>query len=151
MGLIEFVFLQTCLSKGGGFHFPPCHIPNVCGFLVLLDCPLDLSALAVFSPIPTDPRAMLDEDYNCSAHISLDSESGGQKRQRVEKPLNASNLVHSEPYYKTVKNLHLWDITFIDVVLISSPMGMLGLPFLTSTKGFSAKVKEAAIFSLYLA
>ncbi|KAL6957383.1 non-specific serine,threonine protein kinase [Sarracenia purpurea var. burkii] len=112
---------------------------NVCGFLFLLDCPLDLSALTIFSPIPTDSVAMIDEDSDCSPHTSLDSEYC-QKRQKMEKPLDANNLICLEPCYKTVKNLHLWDITFIDVVLISSPMGMLGLPFLTRTKGFSAKI-----------
>ncbi|KAL7238059.1 hypothetical protein ACSBR2_004206 [Camellia fascicularis] len=131
----------TCLSKGRGFYFPPCHILNVCGFLVLLDCPLDLSALTIFSPILTDSKAILDEDSDCAAHISLDSESTGSKRQKLEKPLDdTKNFVHSEPCYKTVKNLNLWDITSINVVLISSPMGMLGLPFLTRKKGFSAKI-----------
>ncbi|XP_028111729.1 integrator complex subunit 9 isoform X3 [Camellia sinensis] len=138
---IDRVFLQTCLSKGRGFYFPPCHILNVCGFLVLLDCPLDLSALTIFSPILTDSKAILDEDSDCPAHISLDSESRGSKRQKLEKPLDdTKNFVHSEPCYKTVKNLNLWDITSINVVLISSPMGMLGLPFLTRMKGFSAKI-----------
>lgn len=44
------------------------------------------------------------------------------------------------PRYRTVKNLLLWNVSFIDVVLISSPIGMLGLPFLTRDKEFSAKV-----------
>ena len=83
---------------------------------------------------------MLDEDSDISPCMSLDSETD-QKRHKMEKNLDANNLIHSEPCYKTVKNLQLQDITFIDVVLISSPMGMLGLPFLTRTKGFSAKVK----------
>ncbi|XP_052193113.1 uncharacterized protein LOC127801764 [Diospyros lotus] len=116
----------TCLSKGGGFHFPPCYIIDVCGILVLLDCPLDLSALAIFAPILTD--------------ISNDSEPGDQKRQKREKALDAKVLVQSEPCYKNVNNLHLWDSAFVNVVLISSPMGMLGLPFLTRTKAFSAKI-----------
>uniref|UniRef100_A0A5B7BS94 Beta-Casp domain-containing protein n=1 Tax=Davidia involucrata TaxID=16924 RepID=A0A5B7BS94_DAVIN len=131
----------TCLSKGGGFHFPPCHILNICGFRVLLDFPLDLSALTIFSPISTDSYTMRDEETSdCSAHKSLDSESVDNKRQKIEKPLNANNLIHAEPCYKTVKNLHLWNASFIDIVLISSPMGMLGLPFLTRAKGFSAKI-----------
>ncbi|XP_057512535.1 uncharacterized protein LOC130794608 isoform X2 [Actinidia eriantha] len=129
----------TCLSKGGGYHFPPCYILNIDGFRFLLDCPLDLSALAIFSPIRTDSNAVLDEDSDISPCMSLDSEMD-QKRHKMEKNLDANNLIHSEPCYKTVKNLQLQDITFIDVVLISSPMGMLGLPFLTRTKGFSAKL-----------
>ncbi|XP_078169753.1 integrator complex subunit isoform X3 [Carex rostrata] len=40
----------TCLSQGGGFYFPPCHIIQLCGFSLLMECPVDLSALALFSP-----------------------------------------------------------------------------------------------------
>ncbi|XAR62520.1 hypothetical protein NMG60_11017305 [Bertholletia excelsa] len=136
----------VCLSKGGGYYFPPCHILEVSGFLVLLDCPLDLSALTIFSPIPTSCSATVNVDSDHSAHVSSDTESVVQTRQKLEKLLDAENLIHSEPYFKTVKRLHLWDIAFIDVVLISSPMGMLGLPFLTRSKGFSAKIyaSEAA-------
>ncbi|PON58150.1 Integrator complex subunit [Trema orientale] len=107
----------TCLSKGGGFNFPPCHILHICGFRVLFDAPLDLSALTIFSPVPGGPDGLSGEEALC-----------------------CRDLVHAEPCYKTVKNLHLWDASFIDVVLISSPMGMLGLPFLTRMKGFSAKI-----------
>ncbi|KAK9015044.1 hypothetical protein V6N11_006171 [Hibiscus sabdariffa] len=120
----------TCLSKGGGFHFPPCHMLNVCGFRILLECPLDLSSLAIFSPVPV----------GLEVHEPLDSESVARKKQKIEKTLDANDLVRAEPWYKTVKNLHLWDPSFIDVVLISSPMGMLGLPFLTLSKDFSAKI-----------
>jgi integrator complex subunit 9 len=42
--------------------------------------------------------------------------------------------------------LHLWNASLIDVILISSPMGIMGLPFLTRRKGFSAKV----VFQLML-
>ncbi|KAA8519166.1 hypothetical protein F0562_013422 [Nyssa sinensis] len=84
---------------------------------------------------------MLDEETSdFSVHKSLDSESVDRKRQKIEKPLSAKNLINAEPFYKTVQNLHLWNVSFIDIVLISSPMGMLGLPFLTRAKGFSAKV-----------
>ncbi|XP_059652788.1 uncharacterized protein LOC132299915 [Cornus florida] len=124
----------TCLSKGRGFHFPPCHILNICGFQVLLDCPLDLSALTIFSPIPVDSYVSPDkETSDCS-------ESVCQKKQKIEKTLDASSLIHAEPCYRTVKNLHLYNVSFIDIVLISSPMGILGLPFLTRNKGFCAKI-----------
>lgn len=62
------------------------------------------------------------------------------KRQRIEKTLHADDLIHAEPCYRTVTNLNLWDVSSIDLVLISSPMGMLGLPFLTRNENFSAKV-----------
>ncbi|XP_051124112.1 uncharacterized protein LOC127246658 isoform X2 [Andrographis paniculata] len=111
----------TCLSKGKGYYFPPCHILDVCGFRILFDCPLDLSSLAVFSPVPND----------AVAH---------DERRKADKPLDAGSLICAEPRYRTVKNLLLWNVSFIDLVLISSPMGMLGLPFLTRNKDFSAKV-----------
>ncbi|XP_004308609.1 PREDICTED: integrator complex subunit 9 [Fragaria vesca subsp. vesca] len=134
----------TCLSKGGGYHFPPCHILDICGFRILLDCPLDLSALTIFSPIPSASKASsIDKEnpkcLNCSGPSDRE-ESLVRKRQKVERPLDADDLIYAEPWYKTVRNMHLWNTSFIDVVLISSPMGMLGLPFLTRTNGFSAKI-----------
>ncbi|KAL5829590.1 hypothetical protein ACOSQ3_019058 [Xanthoceras sorbifolium] len=132
----------TCLSKGGGFHFPPCHMLNVCGFRVLFDCPLDLSALTIFSPVPADSCTIGDEESsNFAVHEPVvDMEAGVRKKQKVEKPLDANSSIYSEPWYKTVNNLHLWNASFIDVVLISSPMGMLGLPYITRIKDFSAKI-----------
>ncbi|CAL0326246.1 unnamed protein product [Lupinus luteus] len=131
----------TCLSKGGGFHLPPCHMLNFCGIRILIDCPLDLSALIAFSPIPTAFDALrFEESNNTEANDLLDSNVGSEKRQKIEKNLDAESLIFEEPWYKTVKNLHLWNTSFIDVVLISSPMGILGLPFITRMKGFSAKV-----------
>ncbi|KAI6691796.1 hypothetical protein NL676_019506 [Syzygium grande] len=121
----------TCLSRGKGFYFPPCHMLSVCGFRILIDCPLDLSALAVFAPIPPGFSAAQDEE---GFEHSVDESDG------YEKPMNAKALIRSEPWYKTVANLHLWNLSFIDVVLISSPAGMLGLPFITQAKDFSAKV-----------
>ncbi|KAL9252344.1 Integrator complex subunit 9-like protein [Drosera capensis] len=133
----------TCLSEGGNYHFPPCHILNICGFRVLLDCPLDLSSLMIFSPVPpssnTRPQNVVSE---CGCDLSLDSISvGGKKKKlRPDDEISVNSLVHSVPWYKTVDNLHLWDVSFFDVVLISRPEGMLGLPFLTRCKGFSAQI-----------
>ncbi|ESW32006.1 hypothetical protein PHAVU_002G285400 [Phaseolus vulgaris] len=130
----------TCLSKGRGFHFPPCHMLNFCGIRILLDCPLDLSALLAFSPIPTSLDCLsVVESFNTEAN-GFDSGVGFGKRQKIEKLLHAQSLLFAEPWYKTVNNLHLWNSSFIDVVLISSPMGIMGLPFLTRIKGFSAKI-----------
>ncbi|GAB2234473.1 hypothetical protein Drorol1_Dr00003727 [Drosera rotundifolia] len=133
----------TCLSEGGNYHFPPCHILNICGFRVLLDCPLDLSSLMIFSPVPPSsnsrPQNVVSE---CGCDLSLDSISmGGKKKKlRPDDEISVNSLVHSVPWYKTVNNLHLWDVSFIDVILISRPEGMLGLPFLTRCEGFSAKI-----------
>ncbi|KAJ6925318.1 hypothetical protein NC651_009855 [Populus alba x Populus x berolinensis] len=122
----------TCLSKGSGFHFPPCHILDVSGFRILLDCPLDLSALTIFYPVSPSPKMEEGEQTNDFAvNNCLDM----RKRQKILK-----SLIRAQPWYKTPNNLHLWDPSSIDLVLISSTMGMLALPFLTQTKGFSAKI-----------
>ncbi|KAF8015734.1 hypothetical protein BT93_H1306 [Corymbia citriodora subsp. variegata] len=131
--------LRCGLSRGKGFYFPPCHMLSVCGFRILIDCPLDLSALAVCAPIP--PTAVQDEeDSERSVDESGGCESGNGEREDTAKPMNAKALICLEPWYKTVVNLHLWNLLFIDVVLISSPAGMLGLLFLMRAEGFSAKV-----------
>ncbi|GFQ06060.1 integrator complex subunit 9 [Phtheirospermum japonicum] len=122
----------TCLSEGKGFYFPPCHILDICGFRVLFDCPMDLSSLSVFSPVPMHA--------NETAEYVGGPESNEGKRSKIEKTLNADSLICAEPRYKTVKNLLLWDVSSIDIVLISSPMGMLALPYLTRNIDFSAKV-----------
>ncbi|XP_019224169.1 PREDICTED: integrator complex subunit 9 isoform X2 [Nicotiana attenuata] len=128
----------TCLSEGRGYYFPPCHIVNISGFRVLFDCPLDLSALTVFSPLPIVTSSLLDEKTsNVSGQSSSNSES---VRREVGESLDSKSLIQAEPWYKTVKSLQLWSIYSIDVVLISSPMGMLGLPFLTRLKDFRSKV-----------
>ena len=123
--------LQTCLSKGGNFYFPPCHIITVSGFRILLDCPMDLSSLTIFSPIPI---------HAFSTGELPSPDSVDPKRQKREKPIDSSQLIRAQPWFKTVASLHLWNVPFIDVVLISSPMGMLGLPFWTRANGFRAKV-----------
>lgn len=140
--------MQTCLSEGKGFYFPPCHILDICGFRVLFDCPIDLSSLTVFSPVPIDSIVIVnDENLSCSCQKYAGLESNEEKRRKISKPLNANCLICAEPRYRTVKNLLLWNVSFIDIVLISSPLGMLGLPFLTRNKDFSAKVVQV-IFSV---
>lgn len=124
--------MQTSLSQSGGYNLPPCNILNLCGFHILFDCPLDLSALTIFSPLSTSLYENL--------HPHSTSSDMGQQEQTRKKLLDKNNLIHVEPYYKTVEGLHLWNVSLIDVVLISSPMGMLGLPFLTRAQGFSAKI-----------
>ncbi|KAI3740443.1 hypothetical protein L2E82_30872 [Cichorium intybus] len=118
----DFSVATTSLSQNKGFNLPSCHMVNLSGFHILFDCPLDLSSLTIFSPIST----ILHEH-------TFDSSS-------FKKILDSYNLIPLEPYYKTIERGHLWNVSLIDVVLISSPMGMLGLPFLTCTKGFSAKI-----------
>ncbi|KAJ3708641.1 hypothetical protein LUZ61_012346 [Rhynchospora tenuis] len=109
----------TCLSEGGGFYTPPCHILQWCGFTLLLECPIDLSALAVFSPI-SRTHSSSSSSPPCS---------------------DDDSLIRAVPWYKTVASLHLWDPSSFDAVLISSPCGLLGLPFLTRKPGFSSSTK----------
>ncbi|CAA0809361.1 Unknown protein [Striga hermonthica] len=131
----------TCLSEGKGFHFPPCHIVDIFGFRVLFDCPMDLSSLTVFSPVLWHTSTIDNEDhFPCSCENNVGSSSTEGERLKIDKSLDATSLIHALPRYRMVKNLLLWDISFIDVVLISSPMGMLGLPYLTRNRDFSAKV-----------
>ncbi|XP_074276685.1 uncharacterized protein LOC141600360 [Silene latifolia] len=130
----------TCLSKGQGYHFPPCYMLEIAGFRVLLDCPLDLSALLLFAPVPAYSQATHQHPSHCSCSVPSETDSVTCKRQKLEHSLTAATLIHAIPWYKTVSTLHLWDVSFIDVVLISAPMGMLGLPFLTRNKTFSAKI-----------
>ncbi|KAL6010024.1 hypothetical protein ACLOJK_000455 [Asimina triloba] len=133
---------QTCLSKGSSFHSPPSHLLTICGFHVLLDCPIDFSALSIFSPIPS-PFSSPNQDASSfdSGEKSPSSEDHAQrKRRKVGNSLEAADLICAAPWYRTAKYLHFWDVSMIDVVLISSPMGMLGLPFLTRDCRFSAKI-----------
>ncbi|KAL3729069.1 hypothetical protein ACJRO7_033640 [Eucalyptus globulus] len=121
---------------------------SVCGFRILIDCPLDLSALAAFAPKPPGFSAVQDEeDFGHLVDESDGCESGNEEREDTENPMNAKALIRSEPWYKTVASLHLWNLSFIDVVLISSPAGMLRLPFLTRAKGFSAKLYGSEDFT----
>ncbi|CAH8290576.1 unnamed protein product [Eruca vesicaria subsp. sativa] len=125
----------TCLSKGDGFHYPPCHMLNISGFRVLIDCPLDLLAITIFSPVPCDVG------FEASAYPSEeDAQNPIQKKQKMERQMSFDDLVCVEPWYKTVKTLHLWEVSLIDIVLISNPMGLLGLPFLTQNPRFCAKI-----------
>ncbi|MQM15461.1 hypothetical protein Taro_048409 [Colocasia esculenta] len=137
---------RTCLSKGRGFHFPPCHILDLSGFRILLECPIDLSALTVFDPLLTADVAVIDiGDEEEGIH---EGNSHQKKKRWAEReaeggkgtPLSKNDLINAVPWYKTVGSLNLWDISLIDVVVISSPMGMLGLPFLTRNSNFSAKI-----------
>ncbi|KAK4438629.1 hypothetical protein Salat_0197400 [Sesamum alatum] len=129
------------LESRQGLYFPPCHILDICGFQVLFDCPVDLSSLAICSPVPTGSNSIAyNENFSCSCGKYAGLESNEDKRRKIDKPLDANSLICAEPRYRTVKDLLLWNVSFIDVVLISSPMGMLGLPFLTRNKDFSAKV-----------
>lgn len=112
---------------------------EVCGFRIQFDCPMDFSALPIFSPVPLDFYVISDEDLSThpgNGSFNLENVS----EEKIEKPLDVGSLIKAEPWYKIIKNLRLWNLSFTDIVLISSPMGMLGLPFLTRQKGFSAKI-----------
>lgn len=115
---------------------------DISGVWVLFDCPMDLSSVTIFSPRPLDSNAPVNDDnISCSCQKFVDVDSHEEKR--------GNGLIYAEPRYRTVKNLLSWNISFIDVVLISSPMGMLGLPYLTRNKDFSAKVDEVMLYVIH--
>ncbi|KAJ0234083.1 Integrator complex subunit [Hirschfeldia incana] len=127
----------TCLSQGDGFHYPPCHMLNLSGFRILIDCPLDLLATTIFSPVPCD----LGTEASAYPTSEEDAQNPLQKKQKLkERRMTSDDLVCTEPWYKTVKALHLWEVSLIDIVLISNPMGLIGLPFLTQNPRFCAKI-----------
>ncbi|KAG2602772.1 integrator complex subunit 9 homolog isoform X1 [Panicum virgatum] len=99
----------TCLSTSGGggssYHSPASHLLEMEGLRFLLDCPIDLSVLAAFSPVP---------------HTSGE---GG--------------LIRAVPRYWSPAAAAAAKAGGVDAVIVSSAMGMLGLPFLTRLPGFA--------------
>ncbi|KAK1669082.1 hypothetical protein QYE76_057241 [Lolium multiflorum] len=101
----------TCLAtpgSGGGYHAPASHLLELEGLRLLLDCPVDLSALAAFAPVP------------------LDAGSG-----------DAGELICAVPYYRSPAVAAAAKAGGVDAVLVSSTTGMLGLPFLTRLPSFA--------------
>ncbi|KAK1669073.1 hypothetical protein QYE76_057232 [Lolium multiflorum] len=101
----------TCLAvpgSSGGYHVPASHLLELEGLRLLLDCPVDLSALAAFAPLP------------------LDTGSG-----------DAGDLIRAVPYYWSPAAAAAANAGGVDAVLVSSATGMLGLPFLTRLPSFA--------------
>lgn len=102
----------TCLDTGvdGGYYTPASHLLEVEGLRILLDCPIDLSALTAFSAVP----------------LGASSSSG-----------DAEDLIRGVPYYRSPTAVAAAKAGRIDAVLVSSATGLLGLPFLTRLPGFA--------------
>uniref|UniRef100_A0A0E0NSA5 Beta-Casp domain-containing protein n=1 Tax=Oryza rufipogon TaxID=4529 RepID=A0A0E0NSA5_ORYRU len=102
----------TCLDTGvdGGYYTPASHLLEVEGLRILLDCPIDLSALTAFSAVP----------------LGASSSSG-----------DAEDLIRGVPYYRSPTAVAAAKAGHIDAVLVSSATGLLGLPFLTRLPGFA--------------
>ncbi|KAM0931196.1 hypothetical protein ACQ4PT_000300 [Festuca glaucescens] len=101
----------TCLavpSSGGGYHVPASHLLELEGLRLLLDCPVDLSALAAFAPLPLDTG-----------------------------PGDVGDLIRAVPYYRSPAAAAAAKAGGVDAVLVSSATGMLGLPFLTRLPSFA--------------
>jgi integrator complex subunit 9 len=64
-----------------------------------------------------------------SASLSFLKETSGQV------------LIEGEPWYKTAE-LGLVEVALLDAVVVSNPLGLLGLPFLTKNPDFSGKVNS---------
>ncbi|KAJ1259900.1 hypothetical protein BS78_10G191400 [Paspalum vaginatum] len=98
----------TCLSTSGGagsYHSPASHLLDLEGLRFLLDCPIDLSSLAAFAPVP----------------LAVD----------------AGGLIRAVPRYWSPAATAAAEAGGVDVVLVSSATGMLGLPFLAGLPGFA--------------
>ncbi|KAM3334650.1 hypothetical protein ACQJBY_029220 [Aegilops geniculata] len=105
--------ILTCVATpgsggGGGYHTPASHLLEVEGVRLLLDCPVDLSALAAFAPVP------------------LGADSG-----------DAGDLIRAVPHYWSPAAAAAAKAGGVDAVLVSSATGMLGLPFLTRLPSFA--------------
>jgi integrator complex subunit 9 len=115
----------TCLDTGvdGGYSPPASHLLEVEGLRILLDCPIDLSALTAFSAVP----------------LGASSSSG-----------DAEDLIRGVPYYRSPTAVAAAKAGHIDAVLVSSATGLLGLPFLTRFPGFAnTKVNPPNPLNLY--
>uniref|UniRef100_A0A453G8N0 Beta-Casp domain-containing protein n=2 Tax=Aegilops tauschii subsp. strangulata TaxID=200361 RepID=A0A453G8N0_AEGTS len=95
-------------NSGGDYHTPASHLLEVEGVRLLLDCPVDLSALAAFAPVP------------------LGADCG-----------DAGDLIRAVPYYWSPAAAAAAKAGGVDAVLVSSATGMLGLPFLTRLPSFA--------------
>ncbi|CAM6041437.1 unnamed protein product [Sphagnum compactum] len=109
-----------------------CHLLEICQTRVLLECPLDLSVLAIFLPSfqsVQDGGKQKRKSHTdvMSASLSFLKENSGQV------------LIEGEPWYKTAE-LGLVEVALLDAVVVSNPLGLLGLPFLTKNPDFSAKI-----------
>jgi integrator complex subunit 9 len=108
-------------GSGGGYHTPASHLLELEGLRLLLDCPVDLSALAAFAPLP------LDTD-----------------------PGDAGDLIRAVPYYWSPAAAAAAKAGGVDAVLVSSATGMLGLPFLTRFPSFAnTKVCLSSLLDCY--
>ncbi|KAM0923026.1 hypothetical protein ACQ4PT_005796 [Festuca glaucescens] len=91
------------------------------GLRLLLDCPVDLSALAAFAPLP------LGADFG-----------------------DAGDLICAVPYYWSLAAAVAAKEGGVDAVLVSSATGMLGLPFLTRLPSFAnTKVHPPSLLDYY--
>ncbi|KAJ8554150.1 hypothetical protein K7X08_024828 [Anisodus acutangulus] len=91
--------------------------------------------------VVTSTRTMISVvDETTASLVSEAVRSTSETSSQSSEFLDSKSLIQAEPWYKTVTSLQLWSIYSIDLVLISSPMGMLGLPFLTRSKDFRAKI-----------
>jgi len=97
--------LSTSGGGGSSYYSPASHLLEMEGLRFLLDCPIDLSVLAAFSPVP---------------HTSGE---GG--------------LIRAVPRYWSPAAAAAAKAGGVDAVIVSSAMGMLGLPLLTRLPGFA--------------
>jgi len=112
-----------------------CFLLRLGDVTILLDCPLDLRGLAVFVPqyrtVTFPIQTPLDAERPATAAAAASGD--------VLVVLNGRHRILG-PLQLCPPRLDLLDVAAIDVVLISNPTGILGLPYLVRRPGFRARV-----------
>ncbi|CAM6099663.1 unnamed protein product [Calypogeia fissa] len=176
-------WLQTCLGerKGGekgGLLTPPCFSLDFAHTRILLECPIDLSALLSFLPsaLPPDVDQQVSDPRSSLHHISADTlpssssrssltgkgdfrqdglhpgkkrprddksgpldDGGPRKKSHYYRAIGGQYFIDAAPWYKT-PDFNVVDATSLNVVIISNPVAMLGLPLLVRNPDFTAKI-----------
>jgi len=102
---------------------------------ILLDCPLDLRALSVFVPQYRTVTFPIQTPLDAERPAGSAAAASGD----VLVVLNGRHRIFG-PLQLCPPRLDLLDVAAIDVVLISNPTGILGLPYLVRRPGFRARI-----------
>ncbi|XP_074644115.1 integrator complex subunit 9-like [Tubulanus polymorphus] len=120
-----------CLSGNAN---KPCFILTFKGTTILLDCSLDLSTLQHFIPQPVTKSAKFDNVPPWRAPGSLADKVGN-----TLKDLNGRVFLDAIPEFHFPET-GLFDLSLVDVILISNSQCMLALPYITQYTGFNGQV-----------
>ncbi len=82
------------------------------------------------------PGSATEGKQKCKSHTDVISASLSFLKEN-----SGRVLIEGEPWYKTAE-LGLVEVALLDAVVVSNPLGLLGLPFLTKNPDFAAKVNS---------